>query len=429
MLGQISLDTILFFLLYGACTWTAAFFAVLAIGHLWYLPAAVLTDEDFTVCMLVGGLLDCVTVIPLVTVLLLCMLQDRQRPLWPVGVMTAPLVVLMVAGIVTRSEAYMPMVYGYLLLFGIGLVAYMVHALRQYGRWLRDNFADLEHKEVWHTFVVLAVIVLMLGYYVGGDGSIAYAYIVQVCGIVLIGHLLWRVETLSDLSITQPLTIEIPEDGKTGIEDDGEHQSSDTLFDATFEQIGSLLKLRCKDARLYLHHDLTLAQLAQAIGSNRTYLGLYFSSQNTTYNNYINSLRILHFVSLYHEAVTDGRDFTAKKLALESGYRSYTTFSVAFKQRMGQSVTEWMNGGELSNISYLGIRPWSGHTSGPPKDLILLTYRRRDIRKDGLGGFVFWHSDDRRNIAFCNTSSMKPWGLVRKGVTEFTIRVTEFTIE
>ena len=76
MLGQISLDTILFFLLYGAGTmaaliaclylmlrrgnaiapevtspvrlrrWTAAFFAVLAIGHLWYLPAAVLTDED-----------------------------------------------------------------------------------------------------------------------------------------------------------------------------------------------------------------------------------------------------------------------------------------------------------------------------------------------------------------------------------------------
>lgn len=461
MFGQISLDTILLFMLYGvgaavagiACLylllrrgnaiapevtspvrlrrWTAAFFAVLAIGHFWYLPAAVLTDEDFTVCMLVGGLLDCVTVIPLVTVLLLCMLQDRRRPLWPVGVMTVPLVVLMMAGIVTRSEAYMPMVYGYLLLLGIGLVAYMVRAVRQYGRWLRDNYADLEDREVWQTFVVLAVIVLMLVYYVVGyDGGMTYEYVCQVCVIVLIGHLLWRVETLSDLSISQPLTIEIPEDGKTGIEDDGEHQSSNTLSDTTYEQIGSLLKQHCEATRLYLHHGLTLAQLAQAIGSNRTYLGLYFSSQNTTYNNYINGLRILHFVSLYREAVTDGRDFTAKKLALESGYRSYTTFSVAFKQRMGQSVTEWMNGGvKLSNISYLGIRPWSGHTSGPPNDLTLLTYRRRDIRKDGLGGFVFWHSDDRGNIAFCNTSSMKSWILEWKGVAEFTIRVTEFTIE
>ena len=118
MFGQISLDIILLVMLYGvgmataagACLylllrranaiapevkspvrlrrWTAAFFAVLAIGHLWYLPAAVLTDEDITVCMLVGGLLDCVTVIPLVTVLLLCMLQDRQRPSWPSGVAT-----------------------------------------------------------------------------------------------------------------------------------------------------------------------------------------------------------------------------------------------------------------------------------------------------------------------------------------------------
>lgn len=342
--------------------WTAAFFAVLAIGHLWYLPAAVLTDEDFTVCMLVGGLLDCVTVIPLVTVLLLCMLQDRQRPLWPVGVMTAPLVVLMVAGIVNRSEAYMPMVSGYLLLLGIGLIAYMVRAVRQYGRWLRNNYADLEHKEVWQTFVVLAVIVLMFGYYEGGDGSIAYAYIVQVCGIVLIGHMLWRVETLSDLSITQPLTIKIPED-------DGEHQSSDgesplpdgdsqpndnsqpsddvyqsdALSDATYEQIGTLLKRHCEETRLYLRHGLTLAQLAQAIGTNRTYLGLYFSRQNTTYNNYINDLRILHFVSLYREAVAAQRDVTAQQLAEKSGYRAYKTFSLAFKQRMGQSVKDWIS--------------------------------------------------------------------------------------
>jgi hypothetical protein len=30
-------------------------------------------------------------------------------------------------------------------------------------------------------------------------------------------------------------------------------------------------------------------------------------------------------------------------LAGQSGYRSYRTFSVAFRQRTGQSVTAWMN--------------------------------------------------------------------------------------
>ena len=386
MFGQISLDIILLFMLYGVGTatavgaclylllrranaiapevtspvrlrrWTAAFFAVLAIGHLWYLPAAVLTDEDITVCMLVGGLLDCVTVIPLATVLLLCMLQDRQRPLWPVGVMTAPLVVLMVAGIVNRSEAYMLVAYGYLLLVAVGVVVYMVRAVRQYGRWLRDNYADLEHKEVWQMFVVLAVIVLMFGYYVVGyDGGMFYEYVIQVCCIVLVGHLLWRVETLSDLSITQPLPIEIigiqdnslsddnsrPDDNRQP--NDGDSPSSDTMTDATFEQIGALLQQRCEDARLYLHHGLTLAQLAQAIGTNRTYLGLYFSSKKISYNTYVNDLRIRHFVSLYRDAVAARCTVTAQQLASESGYRNYKTFSVAFRERMGQSVTEWMS--------------------------------------------------------------------------------------
>ena len=386
MFGQNSLDIILLFMLYGVGTataagaclylllrranaiapevtspvrlrrWTAAFFAVLAIGHLWYLPAAVLTDEDIIVCMLVCGLLDCVTVIPLVTVLLLCMLQDRQRPLWPVGVMTAPLVVLMVAGIVNRSEAYMPVAYGYLLLVAVGVVVYMVRAVRQYGRWLRDNYADLEHKEVWQTFVVLAVIVLMFGYYVVGyDGGMFYEYFIQVCCIVLVGHLLWRVETLSDLSITQPLPIEIigiqdnslsddnsrPDDNRQP--NDGDSPSSDTMTNATFEQIGALLQQRCEDARLYLHHGLTLAQLAQAIGTNRTYLGLYFSSKKISYNTYVNDLRIRHFVSLYRDAVAARCTVTAQQLASESGYRNYKTFSVAFRERMGQSVTEWMS--------------------------------------------------------------------------------------
>jgi AraC-like DNA-binding protein len=331
--------------------WTTVFFAVLAIGHLWYLPVAVLTSsDDLVVCMLVGGLLDSVTMIPLTIVLQLCMLQDRRRPLWPVGVMTIPLAVLMVAGIVTRSTAYMPMAYGYLLLVAIGLIIYMVRAVRQYGRWLRDNFADLEHKEVWQSFVVLAVIVLVLGYYVAGnDGSITYEYVCQVCGLVFVGHLLWRVETLSDLSLG------IPTDDGEYQSSDGKHQPSekagiqegkrpspDASTDATYEQIGTLLKQHCEGAQLYLQHGLTLVQLAQAIGSNRTYLDLYFSTQNTTYNTYINNLRILHFVSLYREAVAAGRNFTAQQLALDSGYRNYRTFSLAFRQRMGQNVTEWM---------------------------------------------------------------------------------------
>jgi hypothetical protein len=143
--------------------WTAAYFASIALNHVWYMPIFFLTSsEDIRLCDLIGGLLDCMTVLPLSIVVLLVILQDRRRPLWPVAVMMVPLVVVEAFCIANRSYALLPVMYGYFLLLCIGLTIYMVRAVRQYGRWLRDNYADLEHKEVWQSFVVLAIILLVL---------------------------------------------------------------------------------------------------------------------------------------------------------------------------------------------------------------------------------------------------------------------------
>lgn len=369
MFGHIPLDIILLFMLYAggaavaaiACIylllrranafapdvtspvrlrrWTAIFFASLVLGHLWYLPSVMFTSsDDIMMSLLVGALLDCLTAFPLAIVVLLCMLQDRRRPLWLAWVLVVPLVAGIVACMVTRSEALMPMLRLYLLVMGIGLFIYMVHAVRQYRRWLRDNYADLENKEVWQSFVVLAAILLVFGIYASGDEGMTYEYVIQVCGIVLVCHLLWRVETLSDLSISQTLPLPVEEETTAAKEE----MEDDTLSETTRDDIGPLLQKYCVDTKLYLQHDLTVTQLAQAIGSNRTYLGQYFSSQDTTYNAYINNLRIHHFINLYREAVAAQRPFTAQQLANHSGYRSYSTFSLAFKQRMGQSVTAWM---------------------------------------------------------------------------------------
>ena len=124
--------------------WTAALFASMTLSHVTYLPGVFLTsDDDILLCNLIGGLIDSMTVIPLAIVVLLCMLQDRKRPLWAVAVMVAPLVVGMVMCVVSRSDAFLQMAHGYLLIMGIGLIIYMVREVRRYGRWLRDNYADL----------------------------------------------------------------------------------------------------------------------------------------------------------------------------------------------------------------------------------------------------------------------------------------------
>ena len=279
--------------------WTATFFAVFAFCHLWYLPTYFLTSPDgMMLGSLIAGLLDSMMVIPLTIVVLLVMLQDRRRPLWPVAVMVAPLVLGMAWRVVTRSDVLLPVLFVYFLLMWLGLIIYMVRAIRQYGRWLRDNYADLEQKEVWQGFVVLAIFFLAYAIYSLDAGELIYEFALEVINSVLICYLLWRVETLSDLSISQSLAVN---EGTVTTEEQ-----------APSDDLGPYLQKYCIDTQLYLQHELTITQLAQALGTNRFYLSKYFSRQGITYNAYINDLRIHHFISLYREAAADLSPFTAQ---------------------------------------------------------------------------------------------------------------------
>jgi AraC-like DNA-binding protein len=329
--------------------WTAAFFAAIALCHLWYLPTYFLTSpDDVMLGSLIAGLLDFMTVIPLAIVILHAMLQDHRRPLWPVAVMVAPLIVGLAWCVATRSDALLPALFVYFLLMLLGLLVYIVRAIRQYGSWLRDNYADLEHKEVWQSFVVLAIILLAYAIYSLDAGELIYEYATEGIDIVLICYLLWRVETLQTLPLQ---TLPLSEDfvclrTKSPVREGSNYPvGDDSAADLPLSirtNIGPLLKQHCEDTQLYLQYDISITQLATLIGINRSYLSKHFAMQGITYNEYINGLRIQHFISLYHEAVATHQPVSAQQLACQSGFRNYKTFSAAFKKIMEMTATEWM---------------------------------------------------------------------------------------
>ena len=307
---------------------TGVFFAFIALNNVWYMQIIFLeSSDDIKMTDLIGGLLESVTLAPLAIAILFAMLQDRRRPLWPIAVMTAPAALGMVACVASRSDALYPMIYAYALPVTIGLIIYMVCEVRRYGHWLHDNYADLEHKEVWQSFVVLVIILLLFVIYEFTNEGPAYVYVMVAVYVVLICYLLWRVETLSALAVQKV-------------------SESDNLKTSRPHDLHALLQKHCIDTQLYLQYDLTILQLAKAIGTNRFYLSQYFSSLDMNYNAYINDLRINHFISLYHKAVGAQCSFTAQQLALESGYRSYNTFRDAFKRKTGLTVTAWMKAAE-----------------------------------------------------------------------------------
>ena len=333
--------------------WAASFFGVSVLGHIWWLLFYVFSsgfpssgDLFLSVGYVTVVVLDAVTLLSTIAGTLLAMLQDRKRPVWPVYVAMVPFVALGAVLMVNPSERLMQTAIAYVLLLYVLFTIYMVLAVRQYGRWLRDNYADLERKEVWLSQVSSLVFMLLFILYALTDiNNIILIYLLHFVELALFVLLLWRVETLPQLEV-------VARHGENCLPAlDGSLPVSELTQDPDLQaqkaqalpsNIGQLLAEYCVDAKLYLQHDLTLAQLSAAVGINRTYLSLYFSTQGMNYNAYINGLRIQHFVNLYQEAVAAQRPFTAQQLAQDSGYRSYSTFSLAFKQRMGQSVTAWM---------------------------------------------------------------------------------------
>ena len=205
----------------------------------------------------------------------------------------------------------------------------MVVGVRQYGRWLRDNYADLEHKEVWQTYLVMLAFLPSTFFYSFFNVDRVFDFLLEVVNIPLIFILLWRVETLQDL-----------EESAEG-NDLAEDTAGDT--DPIADKISTLLQQYCVEDKFYLRHDASLTLLVKLLGTNRSYLSQYFARQGHTYNTYINSLRIEHFERLYKEARNSQSDISASYLCSQCGFNNYSTFTRAFKKFKLMTLAEWMS--------------------------------------------------------------------------------------
>ncbi len=119
------------------------------------------------------------------------------------------------------------------------------------------------------------------------------------------------------------------------IEKESEPSSSQKL---TPLPIGRLEKL-VEEQQLYLNPNLTLNDIAQALGTNRTYVSNYLGQQvGQTFYDYINELRIeKKSVPLMEEHP----EYTFEFVATQSGFASMSTFRRAFVKKMGMTPSQY----------------------------------------------------------------------------------------
>ena len=181
--------------------WTAGLLVAMAASHVWwYVIGIYWLADDRLVRNIVNIMLDHMTLVPLTMAVLLALLQDRHRPLWPWFVAQSPVMVFAAIGISQRSTFWGCEVAH---CWQLGIVAifvtYYIYALWRYNRWLLDNYADLEHKEVWQSLVFVLVFLALYVVYTSNAGELLREYLSQVITFVIITFLLWRAETLQEL--------------------------------------------------------------------------------------------------------------------------------------------------------------------------------------------------------------------------------------
>ena len=119
--------------------WAAAFLMASALSHmLWILYANHPSPTGYKVFC---GL-DILLSFPTIAGILLAMLQDRHRPVWPVLVMLSLAVPVWVLSLVREEDALSVPLSIYVTALIVLMMLFMFFAVRRYGRWLRDNYAD-----------------------------------------------------------------------------------------------------------------------------------------------------------------------------------------------------------------------------------------------------------------------------------------------
>lgn len=140
------------------------------------------------------------------------------------------------------------------------------------------------------------------------------------------------VEGASAGNVKEELQDERRDAGNVKEQFDDENKSQRDNFIAT-------ALLRCMDKeKLYLNPLLSLNDLSQAVGSNKTYISSFINSQGKTFYDYVNEYRVSEACSIMD--MSAGR-LSMAEVASRSGFNSISSFNRYFLKIKGVTPTNY----------------------------------------------------------------------------------------
>lgn len=140
-----------------------------------------------------------------------------------------------------------------------------------------------------------------------------------------------NVFTIAVVIYTSEHLMPLPEETET--EGDGDLMPEDNHHVIDMSKV---LHDNCEARLLFCNPELSLQDLAVAVGTNRTYLSKWFADNDTTFYNYINKLRVDYAAQLLLTT-----DDSVKKIQCDAGFASKTTFRKYFLDCFECSPSEY----------------------------------------------------------------------------------------
>ncbi len=203
---------------------------------------------------------------------------------------SSPFVLLTALHAILRNPFFFKISLMLSLVYGIMAMFIVFRASKKYDQYLKDNFSNLEHLTVRWLRVFIAIFFLgivvfgVTNWQISWLGDVFfYLFIISFWGFFYVyskRHIL--VEAPDLLSFKAIIT------GETPLPEPSNNKTPNGNFVFT-KKLAQLMETD----QLYLNPTLTIVELTNAVGTNRTYLSDYLHKElNTNFYDYINSFRI-----------------------------------------------------------------------------------------------------------------------------------------
>lgn len=253
---------------------------------------------------------------------------------WQLALSVLPATILTLALILTGANP--AVVWTGKIVFALEVVQVAVSGLKllnMFDRQVENCYADTEGKTLRRISVLLVCILITsllstVANIIGRDGfqhslllgipSILFSS--MLFGVFFVGH--------GIRFYAYDLRMEFH---REGVEEDGAGQGEVQLE----AEISSLMAER----QLFLQHGLRISDLAEQVGSNRTYVSNAINNiAGMSFSDYVNSRRI----AFAKQRLAEEGDTAISQIASESGFASFPSFYRAFVKFVGMSPSAWL---------------------------------------------------------------------------------------